>query len=168
MYQTDNWKRTRYCGEICETDIDKTVVVNGWVQRTRDLGGLVFVQVRDRTGLVQAVFDESAGAGAFKAAAGLRGEYVVGVRGKVRMRSPDAVNRDLPTGRFEIAAEELIIFNKAETPPIYIEENLNVNEATRFKYRYLDLRRPDMQRGIVLRHKASKITRDFFDERGFL
>ena len=206
----NNWKRTHYCGAIGEAEVGSRVTVLGWVQRTRDLGGLIFTQIRDRAGIVQAVFNEGAhevelanaggdaeacaggdagacaggdagacaggddrgfernGATAFETAASFRGEYVVGVRGIVSLRSPETVNPNIPTGRYEIIAEEAKIFNRSETPPIYIEENLNVNEATRFKYRYLDLRRPDMQRGIILRHKATKITRDFFDENGFL
>ena len=168
-FQADNkWKRTNYCGEIGEQDVGKLVSVMGWVQRARDLGGLIFVQLRDRTGLIQAVFKEETAAGAFETAAVFRSEYVVGICGEVRLRSNKTINPNIPTGRFEIAAMETIILNHSETPPIYIEENLNVNEATRFKYRYLDLRRPDMQRGIMLRHRAAKVTRDFFDENGFI
>ena len=162
------WARTDYCGEIGAAQLGREVTVLGWVQRARDLGGLVFIQIRDRTGIVQAVFDEGADKAAFEAASGLRGEYVVGVRGIVRERSPDAVNPNIATGKYEIAAGGLAVYNRSETPPIYIEENLNVNEATRFKYRYLDLRRPDMQRGLMLRHRIAKVTRDFFDENGFL
>ena len=168
MKNSNEWKRTRYCGEIGGGDVGETVLVTGWVQRSRDLGGLIFAQIRDRTGLIQAVFNEDAGAEAFELATGFRGEFVVGVLGEVRLRTPETINPSLPTGRYEILARDAVIFNRSETPPIYIEENLNVNEATRFKYRYLDLRRPDMQRGIMLRHRAAKVTRDFFDENGFL
>ncbi|MCL2059038.1 MAG: aspartate--tRNA ligase [Oscillospiraceae bacterium] len=168
MSQSNAWKRTHYCGEIGEADVGAEVVVLGWVQRSRDLGGVVFTQLRDRTGTVQALFCAPAPAGVIEAASSLRNEFVVGVRGEVRRRSPDTVNPNIPTGHLEIAAMEIKVFNKSDTPPIYIEENLNVNEATRFKYRYLDLRRPDMQRGIMLRHRAAKVTRDFFDENGFL
>ena len=172
MNYDKKWKRTKYCGEIGAEDVGKTVAVAGWVQRSRDLGGLIFAQIRDRAGIVQAVFSEDSGgadeSGVFEAAASLRSEYVIGIIGEVRERAPEAVNPNLATGKYEIAARELIIYNASETPPIYIEEDLNVNEATRFKYRYLDLRRPDMQRGLILRHRVAKTTRDFFDENGFL
>ena len=168
MERKNVWSRTHYCGEIGGADVGKTAAVSGWVQRSRDLGGLIFIQVRDRTGLIQAVFNAESDAGLFKAAADLRSEYVVGIEGVVCERSPEAINPNIPTGRYEIAAKKLIIYNEAETPPFYIEENLNANEALRYKYRYLDLRRPDMQRGIMLRHRVAKITRDFFDENGFL
>ena len=168
MERADSMKRTRYCGEIGEKDLGKTVAVSGWVQRSRDLGGLIFTQIRDRTGIIQAVFNKETDTEAFETASSFRNEFVVGVRGEVRERAPEAVNPDMPTGRYEIAALDAIVYNKSETPPIYIEENLNVNEATRFKYRYLDLRRPDMQRGIILRHRVAKATRDFFDENGFI
>ena len=168
MVNMGEWRRTRYCGEIGEQDLGKSVAVCGWVQRSRDLGGLIFTLVRDRTGLVQALFGEGTDPDVFETAAAFRSEFVVGIQGVVRERSPETVNREMPTGKYEIAAQKAVIFNKSDTPPIYIEENLNVNEATRFKYRYLDLRRPDMQSGIMLRHRAAKATRDFFDENGFL
>ena len=191
MQGADWRKRTRYCGDIGDSDVGQVVTVAGWVQRRRDLGGLVFVDVRDRSGIVQAVFQNSGGEaasiqagggdeagnvkagggeadGLFDAAGQLRSEYVVAIRGAVRLRAPEAVNAKMATGRFEIAAARLHVHSKAETPPIYIEEGLDANEATRLKYRFLDLRRPDIQRNLMLRHRLSKAARDYFDANGFL
>ncbi|MDR3119983.1 MAG: hypothetical protein LBU58_01395, partial [Clostridiales bacterium] len=129
------WKRTHYCGEVGGAPLGAAVVVAGWVQRSRNLGSLIFADIRDRTGIVQAVFSAETDEAAFLAASELRSEFVVGVAGELRERAPEAVNLKIPTGRFEIAARRVKIYNRSETPPIYIEENLNVNEATRFKYR---------------------------------
>ncbi|MDR1440616.1 MAG: aspartate--tRNA ligase [Clostridiales bacterium] len=161
-------KRTHYCGEIGESLLGQPVTVVGWVQKSRNLGGLIFADIRDRSGIVQAVFSDASGADVFAAAEQLRGEYVVSASGEVRRRADAAVNAKMATGAYEIAASSLSIINEADTPPIYIEEALNVNEATRLKYRYLDLRRPDMQRNLMLRHRVAKAARDYFDENGFL
>lgn len=159
-------KRTHYCGELRKENDGAQVVVCGWVQRQRDLGQLVFVDLRDRTGLVQLAFDETTDRAIFEKAGTLRAEYVVAVRGTVRERS--AKNAELPTGDIEIEAQELRILAKAETPPFEIVEDSNVKEDLRLKYRYLDLRRPDMQNRIIQRHKIVKIARDYFDDNGFL
>jgi aspartyl-tRNA synthetase len=158
-------KRTNYCGEPRIEDIGKDVTVCGWVQRRRDLGQLIFIDLRDRTGILQLAFDENTCREVFESAATLRSEFVVCASGKLRERS--AKNPGLPTGDIELEVTELNILAKSETPPFEIEENSDVNDALLLKYRYLDLRRPDMQRFIALRHRATKITRDYFDENGF-
>jgi len=131
-----------------------------------DLGQLIFVDLRDRSGIVQLAFDEGTDRAVFDKAAGVRGEYVLAARGTVRIRS--AKNPELPTGDVEIAVEELRVLNKAETPPFEIVENCQTAESTRLKYRYLDLRRPDLQKNILMRHRIAKVTRDYFDEQGFI
>ncbi|MDR0531666.1 MAG: aspartate--tRNA ligase [Oscillospiraceae bacterium] len=159
-------KRSHYCGEVTAADIGKTITVAGWVQRQRDLGALIFVDLRDRTGLIQLAFDEDCPAEVFEKAKTLRGEYVALAVGALRERS--AKNPELPTGDVEVAVTELLILSKSETPPFEIVENCNTSELTRLKYRYLDLRRPDLQRNLLLRHRVTKITRDYFDENGFI
>ena len=159
-------KRSCYCGEPRESDAGKEITVCGWVQRQRDLGQLIFVDLRDRTGLVQLAFDETTAREVFEKAASVRSEYVLAARGRVRVRS--AKNPELPTGDVEIAVEELRILSKAETPPFEIVEDCPTAEAIRLKYRYLDLRRPDLQRNLLMRHRIAKVTRDYFDSQGFL
>lgn len=160
--------RTSYCGEVRREDIGKEIVLNGWVQRRRDLGGLIFVDLRDRSGIVQVVFNPELEPTAFKLAENLRGEYVIVVKGKVSGRPEGMINNNMPTGEVEILASGLEILNEAKTPPIYITEDLDADETVRFKYRYLDLRRPELQRNIILRHRVTKIVRDFLDTKGFL
>ncbi|WP_283609676.1 aspartate--tRNA ligase [Faecalispora anaeroviscerum] len=159
-------KRTHYCGSLRQEQVGTEVVVCGWVQRQRDLGQLIFVDLRDRTGLLQLAFGDTTDRQIFEKAAGVRAEYVLAVRGLVRERS--AKNAELPTGDVEIEVQELRILAKAETPPFEIVEHSNVKEELRLKYRYLDLRRPDMQDKIIQRHKIVKIARDYFDDNGFL
>ncbi len=159
-------KRSAYCGEFREEHAGQEATVFGWVQRQRDLGQLIFVDLRDRTGIVQLAFDQDTAKDVFDKAFTLRSEFVVAARGTVRVRS--ARNKDIPTGDVEIAVEELRILNKAETPPFEIVENCSTAEATRLKYRYLDLRRPDLQKNILLRHRITKVIRDFFDQNGFV
>ncbi|MEF9953085.1 MAG: aspartate--tRNA ligase [Clostridium sp.] len=159
-------KRTNGCGEIFEANIGEKVTVMGWVQRRRDLGGLVFVDLRDRSGMVQVIFGEEINGEAFKKAESIRSEYVLAVEGVVAKRQ--SPNKDIPTGMIEILGETLRIVSEADTPPIYIKEDLDAAEHIRLKHRYLDLRRPDMQRNFIIRHKASKVVRDFLDENGFL
>ena len=159
-------RRTRYCGEFRREHAGDTVTVFGWVQRQRDLGGLIFIDLRDRSGLVQLAFDETTDRTVFEKAVTVRGEYVLAATGTVRVRS--SVNPDLPTGEIEIAVTELRILNKAQTPPFEIVENCPTAEATRLKYRYLDLRRPELQRNLQLRHRIAKVTRDYLDTQGFL
>jgi len=160
--------KTISCGELRSFHVGQEVVLNGWVQRRRDHGGLIFVDLRDRSGLVQVVFNSETGSDAFDKAEQLRSEYVIAVKGKVAMRPEGTVNAALPTGEVEVYATTLEILNEAKTPPIYINDNLDVDETLRLKYRYLDLRRPVMQRNLMLRHRVAKTVRDFLDENGFL
>ncbi len=159
-------KRTHYCGDLRLSDAGKTVTVAGWVQRQRDLGALVFIDLRDREGIVQLAFDESTAKDIFEKAASARSEYVLMAQGIVRERS--AKNTEIPTGEIEIEVKDLRLLAKSETPPFEIIEDCQTAELTRLKYRYLDLRRPDLQRNILLRHKITKITRDYFDDNGFI
>ncbi|WP_129597591.1 aspartate--tRNA ligase [Anaerophilus nitritogenes] len=161
-----NMKRTHMCGTLRMDHIDKEVVLMGWVQKRRDLGGLIFTDLRDKTGIVQIIFDKDISEEAFKKAETIRGEYVIGIKGIVKHRQ--SVNKNIPTGDIEIFANELKIFSEAQTPPIYIEDEDEVSENLRLKYRYLDLRKPKMQKNLMFRHKLSKLTRDFLDENGFL
>ena len=159
-------KRTHYCGDLRATDEGAEVTVCGWVQRQRDLGQLIFVDLRDRSGIVQLAFDETTDRAVFDKAFSVRSEYVLAARGRVRIRA--AKNDTIPTGDVEIAVEELRILNKAETPPFEIVEHSTTAESIRLKYRYLDLRRPDLQHNIPMRHRIAKIARDYFDEHGFI
>ena len=159
-------KRTDYCGDLRLADAGKEVTVAGWVQRQRDLGALIFIDLRDRTGLVQLAFDENTDKEIFDKAFAARSEFVLMAKGIVRERS--SKNKDIPTGDIEIDVKDLRVLGKSETPPFEIVENCQTAEATRLKYRYLDLRRPDLQRNIIMRHKICKITRDYFDENGFI
>ena len=159
-------KRSHYCGVLRKENAGETVTVCGWIQRNRDLGGLIFADLRDRTGIVQLAFDETTEKGLFEKASTLRSEFVVMAEGVVRVRS--SINPEIPTGDIEIEVKNLKILGKSETPPFEILENSNAGEDLRLKYRYLDLRRPDIQKNILLRHKITKVTRDYFDENGFI
>ena len=166
MDNLKNFRRTNYCGDLRLGDTGKTVSLCGWVQRQRDLGGLIFVDLRDRTGLVQLSFDDGTDQAVFEKASSLRSEYVIAATGTVRER--ESKTDKIATGAIEVYVTELRLLAKAATPPFEIVENSDVKDAVRLKYRYLDLRRPDMQRMIALRHKIVKICRDYFDEQGFL
>lgn len=159
-------KRTDYCGTLRETDIGREVTVCGWVQRQRDLGGLIFVDLRDRTGLLQLAFDDNTDRAVFEKAGELRSEFVAAARGVIRRRA--AVNKDIPTGLVEVEVSELRILSRAQTPPFDISDDCNAREELRLKYRYLDLRRPKLQQNLMLRHRVVKATRDYFDSKGFL
>ncbi|MBQ3970106.1 MAG: aspartate--tRNA ligase, partial [Clostridia bacterium] len=159
-------KRTHYCGELRIEDVGKEVTLFGWAAKQRDLGQLIFIDLRDRTGITQLSFDDSTDKSVFEKAAQCRSEYVLGVVGTVMERS--AKTNKIPTGDIEVKVSELRILGESETPPFEITEDCNTGEATRLKYRYLDLRRPDLQRNIMLRHKIAKATRDYFDEKGFI
>lgn len=162
-------KRTHNCGVLRKEQVGSEVVLCGWVSRRRDHGGLIFVDMRDRSGLVQIVFDEAVmPAGTFHEAESLRSEFVLSIRGAVRARSEDTVNPHMKTGEVEIVVSELHILNKAKTPPFYIQDGIDVDEMIRLRYRYLDLRRPEMQANMILRHRVTKLMRDFFDRNGFL
>ena len=159
-------KRTNYCGTLNKENIGTEVIVCGWIQRQRDLGGLIFADLRDRTGIVQLAFDDNTEKSIFDKASTLRSEFVVMAKGTVRMRS--SINPDIPTGDIEIEVNELKVLGKSETPPFEILNDSLANEELRLKYRYLDLRRPSIQNNILMRHKITKVTRDYFDENGFI
>ena len=159
-------KRTDYCGDLRIGDVGREVVVAGWVQRQRDLGALIFIDLRDRTGIVQLAFGENTDKKIFDKAFSARSEFVLMAKGVVRERS--SKNMEIPTGEIEVDVTDLRVLGKSETPPFEIVENCQTSELTRLKYRYLDLRRPDLQRNIIMRHKICKITRDYFDENGFI
>ncbi|PKM51873.1 MAG: aspartate--tRNA ligase [Firmicutes bacterium HGW-Firmicutes-7] len=164
-----NLKRTHRCTEVSEKCIDEKVTVMGWVQKRRDLGGLIFVDLRDRSGILQVVFDQSSiGEEGFKKAERIRSEFVIALEGVVEKRTDETENTNLQTGSIEVRAIELRILSESETPPFQIEENSPVKEDLRLKYRYLDLRRPDIQRNLMIRHKVSTVTRKFMDTEGFL
>lgn len=159
-------KRDIMCGKVSEADIGKTYTFMGWVQRKRNLGGLIFIDLRDRTGIVQAVFGEKFDKEAFEKADTVKSEYCIAVTGTIVER--ESPNLNMPTGKVEIQGKYIKIFSESETPPIYIKENLDAAENVRLKYRYLDLRRPDIQRIFMIRHKAAKVIRNYLDEHGFL
>jgi len=161
-------KRTHNCGGLKTKDINCKVVLFGWVQRRRDHGGLIFLDLRDRSGIVQVVFSPEESEDAFKTAEGVRNEWVLKVVGEVRKRPSGTENPKMVTGEIEVYAVDVIVLNKSKTPLFYIEDNIDVDENLRLKYRYLDLRRPQMQNIMMLRHKAAKTVRDFLDENGFL
>ncbi len=161
-------KRTKYCGEFSASDIGTKACVMGWVQRQRDLGKLIFIDLRDRTGIVQLAFDSDTDKDIFDKAFGIRAEYVLCAKGTVRARGEGAVNKDRATGEVEIFVEELKILSVSQTPPFEIVENSNVKTELRLKHRYLDLRRPDMMNNILMRSKIAKIVRDYYAENGFI
>ena len=161
-------KRTHTCGELNENDIDKIVILNGWVDRIRDLGGIIFVLIRDRYGKTQAVFDSSDNNALYQKALKLKNECVVSIQGKVRLRPEKDRNPNMFTGDVEILATNLEILSESETPPIYVNIEEDISENLRLKYRYLDLRKERMQRNLILRHKVMKITRDTLSAEGFL
>ncbi len=162
----DGMKRTDYCGTLNNSDNGKEVVVCGWVQRQRDLGGLIFIDLRDRTGIIQLAFDDTTEKSVFEKASTVRSEFVLMAKGTVRMRS--SVNTEIPTGDIEIEVTTLKILGESQTPPFEILPDTGAKEEVRLKYRYLDLRRQNLQNNIIMRHKIAKITRDYFDENGFL
>lgn len=159
------FKRTHMCGVLNSGNIDESVILNGWIQKRRNLGGLIFCDVRDKTGIVQVVFDDKIPQELFDKADTLRSEYVVGIKGIVKERH--AKNSELPTGDIEIFANDLVIYSEAETPPIYIKDDDNVDDNLRLKYRYLDLRKQKMQKNLTFRHNISKVAREYFDGQGF-
>jgi aspartyl-tRNA synthetase len=165
--QLGDLTRTHTCGELRPDHVGADATLLGWVHRVRDLGGLLFIDVRDRAGVTQVVFDKDDEA-LIARAKRLRSEFVVGVVGSVRRRSPDTVNPKLPTGEVEIIVKTLAVLNEAKTPPFPIADETPVSEDVRLKYRYLDLRRPRLQNNIILRHRLTTVVRRYFDEHGFL
>ena len=160
--------KTHSCGTLTKADVGQIVTLNGWVQRRRDLGGVLFIDLRDRTGLVQTVFNPDFSGEALEIADKARNEYVLAVRGKVVERDAETFNANIATGEIEIRVTEIEILNAAKTPPFPIEDGVEVDEPIRLKHRYLDLRRPEMQRTMLLRSKTTKVFRDFLDGEGFL
>ena len=159
------YKRTHMCGELRIEDVNKNVVLNGWVAKARSLGSLVFVDIRDKTGITQITFNENLSSEILDKAKSLRSEFCIGVKGIVKERS--SKNGNISTGDIEVFADELEIYSKSDTPPIYIKDDDNVDDNLRLKYRYLDLRKNKMQRNLTFRHKVVKCARDYFDENGF-
>ncbi len=163
-----NEKRSHHCGELGKEQAGQQVVLCGWVSKRRDHGGLIFVDLRDRSGIVQVVVDPETAGASFKTAEDIRNEYVIKIVGKVCLRNEATINENIATGAIEVFASEIEVLNAAKTPPFYIQDNIDTDENLRLKYRYLDLRRPEMQRNLILRHKVTKLMRDFLDTRGFL
>lgn len=163
------WKRTHRVGELTAEQIGQEVTLMGWAGTWRNLGALIFIGLRDRSGLMQVVFNEAElPAEVFALAETIRSEYVIAVRGTLARRTAEMVNKEMKTGEYEVIAKELKILSSAQTPPFYIDDNVNTKEDLRLKYRYLDLRRPRMQEIMMMRHRISQITRSYFDEQGFL
>ena len=160
------WKRSCYCGELSTADIGKEVIVCGFTQKQRDKGELVFIDLRDRTGLIQLIFDEKSDRGVIAKAKEVRSEYVLAAKGQVRRR--ESINPDIPTGEIEVFVTELRILAKAQTPPFHLSDSDETNEELRLRYRYLDLRRPQLQKNIMFRAELARAARDYFAENGFI
>src|SRR6266567_7885472 len=161
-------RRTHTCGELRAADVGTRALLMGWVHRRRDLGGVIFIHLRDRDGVTQAVFHTDTDADIHEKAEMLRSEYVVAVEGLVALRTPETVNANIPTGSVEIVAEKIWILNESRTPPFPMEDAIEVSEDSRLKYRYVDLRRPRMQRNIMLRSQISFAVRQVLYAQGFL
>ena len=168
LNELGDWQRTCECGVPRRSDIGREVIVMGWVGGRRDHGGVVFVDMRDRSGILQVVFNPEESRVAHEAAGDLRSEFVIAVRGTVRERPPETLNPNLATGEVEIKAEEVRVLNDSATPPFAIEDDSPVAESTRLKYRYLDLRRPAAQERLIFRHRVAKCVRDYLDQRGYI
>lgn len=163
-----NEKRSHHCGELGKEQAGQQVVLCGWVAKRRDHGGLIFIDLRDRSGVVQVVADPDSAGSSFKTAEDIRNEYVIKVIGSVRLRDEETINENIATGTIEVLAREIEVLNSAKTPPFYIKDGIDTDENLRLKYRYLDLRRPEMQRNLILRHKVAKLMRDYLDDNHFL
>lgn len=163
------WKRTSRCAEAGEAEVGQELVLMGWAGTWRNLGALIFIGLRDRSGTMQVVFDESTlPAEVFASAETIRSEFTIAVKGVLRRRAPEMVNREMATGAYELEARELKILSRAQTPPFYIDDNVNTQEQLRLKYRYLDLRRPRLQQILAARHRIAQSARNYFDQQGFL
>ena len=160
--------RTHTCGELTQQNVGENVVLNGWVDRRRDLGGVIFIWIRDRYGITQVIFLEEFNKEAYSLGKELRNEFVISIEGKVRKRPGDAVNQELRTGEIDVLVDKLIILNESETPPFAIKNNIEAFEDLRLKYRYLDLRRPELQKNLFLRHSMYQLVRKYFDENNFI
>src|SRR5881227_2106342 len=161
-------RRTHTCGELRASHAGQTVLLMGWAHRRRDHGAVIFIDLRDRSGHTQAIFHEDVDPAVHERAEQVRAEYVIAVEGKVALRSPETINPNMPTGQVEVVARKIWILNESRTPPMPMDENENVAEDARLKYRYVDLRRPQMQRNIILRSKISFAVREFLYSQGFL
>ena len=161
-------KRTVYCGLVSKTELEQTVTLKGWVQKRRDLGGVIFIDLRDREGIVQVVFNPELSKAAWEIADKCRSEYVIEVTGKVILRDEAAINPKMKTGEFEVIASDITVLNKAKTPPFAIEDEQEISDEIRMKNRSIDLRRPKMTQNIIMRHKTTQAIRHYLDENGFL
>lgn len=161
-------QRTTYCGLISAKELDQTVILKGWVQKRRDLGGVIFIDLRDREGIVQIVFNPEVNKEAWEIADKCRSEYVIEITGVVRKREELAINPKMVTGEYEVFANEIVILNKAKTPPFLIEDDQTVGDEIRMKYRYLDLRRPKMTKNIKMRNETTKAIRHYLDDNDFM
>lgn len=161
-------KRTHMCGNLRKSDVGNVVTVNGWVDRVRDNGGVLFLLIRDRSGIIQCTFDKSVNKDLFDIAFTCRTEFVVAIKGELVARDEAAINKKMPTGEVEVIAQDIRILTRAETTPFEIDDTKEVNDQIRLKYRYLDLRRPSMQRNMMLRHRVMQVARNYFDEQGFI
>ncbi|MCX7830006.1 MAG: OB-fold nucleic acid binding domain-containing protein, partial [Acidobacteria bacterium] len=161
-------ERTHYCGELNKININQEVVLLGWVRRQRDLGSLIFVDLRDRSGIVQLVFSEEKNPKEYAIAKKLRSEFVIGVKGKVLSRGEKDKNPYMPTGEIEVLVSNIEIFSESETPPFAIEDDAIINEELKLEYRYLDLRRPTMQQKLILRHKVAQAARNYLSSQNFI
>lgn len=166
--QLGGWRRTADCNSLRAEDVGREAVLMGWVQRRRDHGGLIFVDLRDREGITQVVFDPQISGKAHERAGAIRSEYVIAVQGKTRLRPEGMANPKLPTGEIEVAAIELRILNSSKTPPFQVEDDVEASENIRLKYRYIDLRRPKLFQNLLLRHKVAQLTRGYFNDLGFV
>src|SRR5512135_287755 len=160
--------RDKGCGEIRDTDIHTVMTIAGWVFRRRDHGGLIFIDLRDRSGICQVVFSPDVAAKAHERAHDLRSEYVIAVSGEIRRRPEGTVNANMPTGMIELYVQTLEVLNESAPLPYSMEEAAEAGEALRLKHRYLDLRRTEMEVNLIIRHRVSKLIRDYLDEKGFL
>ena len=163
-----NWKRTHYCGDLRAADIGNEVILMGWALRRRDHGGLIFIDLRDREGIAQVVFDPEVNGPAHAIAEGVRSEFVLAVKGKVIPRPEGTVNPNMKTGEVEIQVLECKLLNRSKPLPFMLDEHSDINENIRLKYRYLDLRRPQLQYNLILRSKVSQVTRSYLTENGFI
>jgi aspartyl-tRNA synthetase len=163
-----DWKRTDYCGSLNAKDLEREVVVMGWVHSKRDHGGLIFVDLRDREGIVQVVFNPQLSAESHGKAGLLKDEWILAVKGNVMKRPPETLNPNIKTGEIEIIAKEVRILNTSKLLPFPIVDEINVDELLRLKFRFLDLRRPVMQQGLILRHEIASATREYLNSHGFL
>ena len=161
-------QRTHTCGELREKNLGETVVLNGWVDRRRDLGGVIFIDLRDRYGVTQVVFEPTFDKKAHEQAGALRNEFVISIEGTVRKRPADTQNPELPTGEVDVMVNKLTILNEAKTTPFQIRDEIEVTEDLRLKYRYLDLRRSKIQKNLLVRHKMYQVTRKYFDGNNFV